>query len=105
MQPVVEFADHFDGEAAAAGEDFGDAAAGAEYGFQVFAGQALLFHAEEDGVDGVGEVDWKILLLVFFDEGGEDVELVAFRGAFGGTPQNGERLHGVFVVGLGVDGF
>ncbi len=101
----MEGADHFDGQAAAAAEDFGDAAAGAEDGFQVFAGQALLFHAEEDGVDGVGEVDWKILLFVFFDEGGEDVELVAFGCVFGGVPEGGDGLQRVFVVCFGVDEF
>jgi hypothetical protein len=56
-EAFVEAADHGEGEAACVVEDFGDAGAAADEGFEVAACEATLFHGEFDGLDGVWGVD------------------------------------------------
>ena len=67
-------------------KDFGNAGAASNQGFQVRAFETHLFHPKLDGLDRVGDIHWKVLILIGRDESCQYVQairvLLSLSGAF-----------------------
>ena len=79
LQPVMPALDHAQAQASLAIKHFGHAAARPDERLEVTRGQALLLHAELDGLDGVGRAEVAVLVLVGLDERHQHVTLVRLR--------------------------
>lgn len=72
---------HFQGKASFSTQDFRNAPASAEQGFQVFASHAELIHPKLDRFDWIWRADGVVLRFIGFNEGSEHVQFVPALGA------------------------
>jgi hypothetical protein len=82
----VQAANHSEGQGAGLAHHFVDSGSLADHADQGAVILALLFQAELNGFDRVGEVDGKVLAFVGLCERDQDIQFVAVRGAMGKRP-------------------
>ena len=66
--------------------------------------QAVLFHVEFGGLDGIGRQNGPVFVLIGRDQDDQRVEFVVFRCAGFGIPERFDPREGGVMVGVSADG-
>ena len=79
--------------------------AAADEGNQILLFEASLLHTKTDGLDGVRQVDWEVLVFVDFDQRGQQFQLVAFRRIARSVHERLDALESRFALPIVLDYF
>ena len=94
----MQLPDHLDRQTALAVQHVRNPIARADHRIEVLAGEALLFHPEEDGLNRIRRVYGMMLRLVNVDQRRQHIETIAFGRAAFGVPKAPEFDQRGFVI-------